>query len=381
MPDFPTARPDRAPLVDDEAAAAAAHRLRARILAHEAETLDPELHALGVALAANRMERGAPGFYAAALAISTSLRTEPSRLHRFLRPWYEGARDLLEDNDRMPSGVDGPDAVRAALRAISGTPDAPASTPLPQTPDPQMPEPLPGLLDWPETSDAPEPLHAVAEDDEGWDAALTRAEQAAARPAPAPGAPETEYEPPAAARNAEPTAPSAARSKRNRGGYRFSDLLWGAFFVPVVLIGLVVFLFVLVIPPMSFITGLEAWQVRPLAYASAFGIMLWCTSLALLFPPVWYGWRRGRRSWIWPLLAAPAVIAILVFISTLIVLRSPTHPDFMAKAVEWTGLWGPVTAGAAVSIAFGSRMRGLSRRAFRKVGRWWEQISGGESRR
>lgn len=374
MPDMPTAA--TAPLVDDAAAAAAAHSLRARILADEAATLDPELHALGVALAANRMERGAPGFYAAALAISSALRTEPNRLRRFLRPWYEGARDMLEDNDRMPTGVDGADAVRAALRAISGTPDAPAVKPAPL-----LPEPLPGLLDWPETP-APPRADAEAQDDEGWEAALMRAEQAAAHPAaPAPAAPESDHAPPAAVQDDEPTARRAARSRRKRGGYRFSDLLWGAFFVPGVLIGLVVFLFLLVIPPFSYITGLAAWDVRPLAFASLFGIVLWCTSLALLFPPVWYAWRRGRRSWIWPLLAAPVVIAILVFISTLIVVRSPMHPDFIAKSTEFLWLWGRVTAGAALSIAFGSRMRGLSRRAFRKVGIWSERLSGGEPRR
>lgn len=363
MPDLPTAQPPSPPLVDDAAAAAAAAHLRARLDQDDAGALDPDLHAHGVALAAHRMERGAPGFYAVALSIAAELRADPGRLRRFLRAWYEGARDLLEDHDRMPAGVDGPDAVRAALRAISGAPDAPA-------PDP-TPEPTPDLAD---DAAPPEPA-------EGWDAALTRAERTAARPAPTPLPPPGGYAPPAAALASAPIDSGAPKAGRKRSGYRFSDLLWGAFFVPVVLVGLVAFLYLLVLPPMSYITGLTAWQVRELTYAAMLGIALWMSNLALLFPPVWYAWRRGRRGWIWPLLAAPPTLAVLVFMSTLIVLRSPMHPDFLSGAMDWAGLWGPVTIAVAGSIAFGSRLRGLSRRIFRRIGRYWDGVHGVAPRR
>jgi hypothetical protein len=232
-----------------------------------------------------------------------------------------------------------------------------------------MPAPLPGLLDAPD-EDAP-----------GWEAALERAEHAAARPVPTPSAPARGYEPPAAARDADTEARDVLRKPRKSGGYRFSDLMWGAFFVPAVLAGLVAFLFLLAMPPISWATGLSSWEVRGLAAPALLGIVLWSASLSLLFPPVWYAWRRGWRSWIWPILAAPPVMAILIFVSTLIMERSPTSPDFMSTAVKWIGFWGPITGGAALSIAFGSRLRGVSRRIFRRIGRWWDRLSGNETSR
>lgn len=364
MPDMPIARP--VPLVDDAAATAAAEHLRARLDHDHSGALDPDLHAHGVALAAHRMERGAPGFHAVALSIAAELRAEPGRLRRFLRPWYEGARDLLEDHDRVPPGVDGPDAVRAALRALAGTPDAPAPRP--------MPDPLPGLLDPPAAAPDPDA------DPAGWDTALARAEHAAARPAPSPAPAPQEYAPPEAVVAAQ-TGLGASRGVRKGVGYRISDLMWGAFFVPGVLVGLVVFLYFLALPPMTWLTGIATWDVRDEAGFALIGVLVWLTSLSLLFPPIWYAWRRGRRSWIWPVLAAPVVTAVLVFMSTLIVLRSPMHPDFAADAMKWAWMWGPVTFSAAASVAFGPRLRGFSRRVFRRFGRWWDRQSGGEPRR
>ncbi|MFT4794518.1 MAG: hypothetical protein ACJAVR_001620 [Paracoccaceae bacterium] len=362
MPDMPMAAPDHAPLVSDADAAAAAERLRERIGADAVGALDPEMHALGVALATHRMERGAPGFYAVALSIAAELRAEPGRLHRLLRPWYEGARDLLEDHDRIPAGVDGPDAVRAALRAIKGAPEAPAPTPMSApkpTPASQAPAPPP-------PNDAPNAAPA-------WDAALSRAEQAAARPVSIVSAPSGGYEPRASVIGADLGAPRTRRSKRKTGGYRFSDLVWGAFFVPAVLIGLVAFYYFLALPPMNYLTGIATWDVRVYTFYPLLGAALWLTSVALLFPPIWYAWWRGRRGWVWPMLAAVPVTAILVFISTLIVLRSPMHADFLSQALQWTWKWGPVTFAAAASIAFGSRLRGGSRRIFRRIGRWWDR--------
>ena len=124
-----------APLVDDVRAAAAAERLRIRLFEDGRERPDAETLAPGVELAAHRIERGQPGFHAVALGIAATLGADPVRLRVFLRGWYEGARGLLEDNGRPTDALDSPEAVRAALQALTGFDDraplAPSPAPRP----------------------------------------------------------------------------------------------------------------------------------------------------------------------------------------------------------------------------------------------------------
>jgi hypothetical protein len=371
-------------LVADAAAAAAAARLRARIKHDGADRLDAELLALGVELSAHRMERGAIGFYAAALSIASALRVEPNRLSRFLRPWYEGARDLLEDHGRDMSHADGPEAVRAALRGLAqdtpGREDQGDERPRTRTPAPQ--DDAHDDAPWELRDRPPVPGPMQAPPSAIWSEALARAESLAPpleaegrEPTAPPEAPKPL--PGASARHQGHAAETSTRTRRGAKGYRFSDLVFGAFFIPGVLLGLVVFLVVLTIPPLSWMTGMAMWQVRPLVQVAFIGLGLWGLSLALLFPPVWLAWVYGKRGWIWAPLAAPVALAVLSFLSTLIVLRSPMHARFEAEMLQWVQLWAPIVAGAALSISFGSRVRGGSRRLFRRIGRWWDETYGG----
>lgn len=387
------------PLVSDEQAATAALRLREWLSETGAGALNPDVFALGITLAVHKMERGAPDFASVALSMSARLRAEPNRLRRLLRPWYEGACEMLADHDRTPPGVDGPAAVRDALRALGhddGAPipgRAPAAQPVQRRDRAQQPPPPDaprrGAPDAPLRNAPAQPPPATrgaspakAGPALGWEDALARAEAAASAPAQspsdaaiaAPGAPDGVL--PDDAPTSDRTRISAPTRRRKTRAFGFSDVVWGALFVPGVMFALTAFLVALSFPPLSWVTGLLPYQIRPLLLGASLLSVLWLISLALIFPPVWLAWRRGWQSWLWPIAAACLAMPLQVSLSALIVLRSPVHPDLMAELIAWSKFWAPITLGAGLSISFGSRLRGGSRRLFRRIGRRWDNAQG-----
>lgn len=81
--------------------------------------LDPEMAMLGMRIAGYHIEAGTRKFVDVARAMSNDLGVSVSRLRPYLRGWYNGARDMMEDNGRDVSDMDTPDQVRAQLNTLT----------------------------------------------------------------------------------------------------------------------------------------------------------------------------------------------------------------------------------------------------------------------
>lgn len=81
--------------------------------------IDPEMLAIGTELAAFHIEAGARAFADFASAISADLGASVGTLKPYLRAWYNGARDLMEDQGHSISGMDNPEVVRTELARIT----------------------------------------------------------------------------------------------------------------------------------------------------------------------------------------------------------------------------------------------------------------------
>ena len=108
-------------LVTKEQAAALRDRLKAKF-AEQRRTassgIDPETLSVGVQLAAYHLEAGARSFSAFAKAVADDLGATLKEIRPYLRAWYNGARDLMEDAGRDVAGFDSPDTVRAELAKL-----------------------------------------------------------------------------------------------------------------------------------------------------------------------------------------------------------------------------------------------------------------------
>lgn len=91
--------------------------------------IDPEILAIGAELAVFHIEAGARKFAKFAQAIADDLGTTTVKLRPYLRSWYNGARDMMEDNGLSIEGMDNPTEVREALAKLN---DAPTSKPEPE---------------------------------------------------------------------------------------------------------------------------------------------------------------------------------------------------------------------------------------------------------
>lgn len=121
-------------LVTADRAAVARERLKAKLKDQLNSGIDPEILQLGAELAVFHIEAGARRFAEFAKAVAADLGTTPAKLRPYLRSWYNGARDLMEDNNISIDGMDGPDEVRAAvanLDTIFG--ESPASQQAPKS--------------------------------------------------------------------------------------------------------------------------------------------------------------------------------------------------------------------------------------------------------
>lgn len=104
-------------LVSDERAEELRAKLRSR-LGRLNTGFDPELLAIGAELAAYHIEKGVRTFTAFAKTMVEQLGSDLETLKPYLRGWYNGARDMLEDSGRDISGMDDSEKVRDTLKTL-----------------------------------------------------------------------------------------------------------------------------------------------------------------------------------------------------------------------------------------------------------------------
>lgn len=134
-------------LVSQDRAAELRERLKAKF-AQLNSGIDPEILAIGTELAVFHIEASARKFSEFAKAMAADLDMPLARLRPYLRSWYNGARDMMEDSNVSIEGMDSPDTVRAELAKLdeqpTEQPPAVVSTPE-QTPNELGPRPTSGL--------------------------------------------------------------------------------------------------------------------------------------------------------------------------------------------------------------------------------------------
>lgn len=113
-------------LVSRERAAELRDRLKKKLSGTQLNSgIDPELLAIGTELAVFHLEAGARKFAEFAKAIASDLDMPVSSLRPFLRSWYNGARDMMEDNGVSVAGMDSAEVVREELAKLDAAkPDA-----------------------------------------------------------------------------------------------------------------------------------------------------------------------------------------------------------------------------------------------------------------
>jgi N12 class adenine-specific DNA methylase len=130
----PAATPSANTIVTDDRAAELRRRLAEKINPGRLNSgIDPEIFSLGAELAVYHIERGARRFIAMSKAIAADLSMKPADLRRYLRSWYDGARNMMEDSDVSVDGMDSADTVRALLGSIDDWGDQVTAAPEPAT--------------------------------------------------------------------------------------------------------------------------------------------------------------------------------------------------------------------------------------------------------
>lgn len=113
----PKAEPSKNTLVSDDRAAELRARLKAK-LSQLNSGIDPEIMAIGAELAVYHIERGARKFAALAKNIANDLDVSVEKIRPYLRSWYNGARDMMEDMGADIQGMDSAETVRAELAKL-----------------------------------------------------------------------------------------------------------------------------------------------------------------------------------------------------------------------------------------------------------------------
>lgn len=132
-------------LVSADRAAELRARLKDKLKTQLNSGIDPEIMAIGAELAVFHIEAGARKFIDLARAIADDLGTTPDKLRPYLRSWYNGARDMMEDHEIDIEGMDDASAVREALKsgAFDAAPEA-------------EPEPAPEAAPAPVSTESPQ---------------------------------------------------------------------------------------------------------------------------------------------------------------------------------------------------------------------------------
>jgi hypothetical protein len=84
--------------------------------------IDPEMVAMGTELAAYHIEAGARKFADFARAVTADLGVAIDQVKLYLRGWYNGARDMMEDAGLDVSDMDSPEQVKASLKELTNAP-------------------------------------------------------------------------------------------------------------------------------------------------------------------------------------------------------------------------------------------------------------------
>ncbi len=93
-------------LVSADRAAELRARLKDKLKNQINAGIDPEIMALGAELAVFHIEAGARRFIDVTRALAADLGATPASLKPYLRSWYNGARDMMEDHDISIDGMD-----------------------------------------------------------------------------------------------------------------------------------------------------------------------------------------------------------------------------------------------------------------------------------
>ena len=117
-------------LVSDERAAELRQRLKDKLRNQFNSGIDPEMLAIGAELAVWHIENGVRRFAELARAIARDLDVGLGTLRPYLRGFYNGARDLMEDNGLDVSDMEDAETVKAELAKLFGQ-EAKAATPEP----------------------------------------------------------------------------------------------------------------------------------------------------------------------------------------------------------------------------------------------------------
>ena len=109
-------------MVSAERAAELSAKLKAKLSTQMNAGIDPEILAMGAELAAFHIEAGARKFADFAKAVSDDLGMELTKLRPYLRSWFNGARDMMEDNGLDITGMEDAEGVKAELAAMFRNP-------------------------------------------------------------------------------------------------------------------------------------------------------------------------------------------------------------------------------------------------------------------
>lgn len=104
-------------LVSADRAAEIRARLKDKLRNQTSAGIDPEIIALGAELAVFHIEAGSRKFIDMTRAVAADLDVEPKDLKRYLRSWYNGARDMMEDSDVSVGGMDDAETVATLMRS------------------------------------------------------------------------------------------------------------------------------------------------------------------------------------------------------------------------------------------------------------------------
>lgn len=90
--------------------------------------IDPEILAIGTELAVFHIEAGVRKFADFARTMAADLDIPLPRLKPYLRSWFNGARDMMEDSGVSIEGMDSPETVKAEMAKLNAAPEPATDT-------------------------------------------------------------------------------------------------------------------------------------------------------------------------------------------------------------------------------------------------------------
>lgn len=116
-------------LVSQDRAAELRAKLKAKLNGSQLNAgIDPEVLAMGTELAVFHIEAGVRKFADFAKTMASDLDMPLDKVRPYLRSWFNGARDMMEDAGHSVEGMDSAETVRAELANLSAPTAQPAET-------------------------------------------------------------------------------------------------------------------------------------------------------------------------------------------------------------------------------------------------------------